>query len=152
MSSPLLMRTPKSMTNHWITTGQKKKPKKSWNLPKRYAISKDKVTTRGGKTVIKSSPTSTRWINHKPENNYTADVLPKEWDFWALYWAFQTNPAIREVTPENLLLKANKVWSMNFTRLGEMETILLEGTQGLMYTKTQGRKSDPIRECARPTC
>lgn len=33
-----------------------------------------------------------------------------------------------------------------------METILLEGTHKVSYTQRPMGKSDPIRECARPTC
>ena len=33
--------------------------------------------------VIKSNPIPTRWAVHKLENNYTTEVLPQEWKYWA---------------------------------------------------------------------
>ena len=33
--------------------------------------------------MIKSNPIPTRWAVHKLENNYTTEVLPQEWQYWA---------------------------------------------------------------------
>ena len=59
---------------------------KGWNLPKRYPISNDKQplqVSRRGITAIKSNLILTRWMMNKLENNYTTEVLPQKWNFWA---------------------------------------------------------------------
>ena len=38
---------------------------------------------RRGAITIKSNPMTAGWVTHKLENNYTTEVHPLEWTFWA---------------------------------------------------------------------
>ena len=50
---------------------------------KRYPTSKNKGEGRRSAITIKSNPIPTRRVTYKLENNYTTDVLPLLWKFWA---------------------------------------------------------------------
>ena len=82
------MRTPKShLTAEWTSV------KKSGTYQKRYATSKGKeeTTTRLEENhthnIIK--PNTPRCATNRLKNNYVTEVLPWEWEFWALWQAPQ---------------------------------------------------------------
>ena len=111
-------------------------------------------TRRRGAITIKSNLIPAGWVTYKLENNYTTEVFPKKSKFWAHVGL----PSLRdwqreEEPPENLVLKSNRVWSQEFHMTGGNRISTLGGyTQGLMYTRTQGKKQWPRKNWVRPTC
>ena len=80
---PLLTKTPKSQL-----TAEQPSTKKCWNLPKKATLHpktkrRPQWDSRRGTIMINSNLVSTRWATHKLENNYTRDIIPQEWKFWA---------------------------------------------------------------------
>ena len=70
------------------------------------------------------------------------EVLPQEWEFWASRQAPQSGGLILgEGAPEHLALKASGAWSQELHRAGGSRNSTLGGrTQGIMCTRTQGKK------------
>ena len=79
----------KITTNCWTTINNNNKmlepTKKDTSRKDLHPKTKKKPQQDGmrGTSAIKSSPIHTRWVTHKLENNYTTEVLPQEWKFWA---------------------------------------------------------------------
>ena len=69
--------------------------------------------------MIKSNPIPARRVTHRLENNYTKEVLPLLWWFWAPCQASQ--PGLQQRDREslgNLTLKASEIWLQDFHRSG----------------------------------
>ena len=140
---PLLMKTPKSqLTAKQPLTKKTLEPTKKDTLhPK--TKKKPQQDGRRGAIVIKSNPVPARWANHKLEDNYTTEVIPQEWKFWApirftSLGVWQQD----EESLKNLALKGSGVWSQDFHRTGGDGNSTLGGcTQSLMCTRTQRKKA-----------
>ena len=77
-------------------------------------------------------------MTHKLENNYTTEVLPQEGEphisIYSLgFWQQEKKP------PENLALKASLITGIP-QDWGNRNSTLGGHTQGLMRTRTQGKK------------
>ena len=68
---------------------------KCWNLPKKIPKDKGEATARWQEGCNRNSIKSKtcQVVTHKLENNYTTEVLPPEWMFWAPHWASQPEGA-----------------------------------------------------------
>ena len=56
--------------------------------------------SKRGAITIQSTPIITKWVTHKLEKNYTTEVHPLEWRFWAPHQASQPGgPATRGRIP-----------------------------------------------------
>ena len=86
VSSPLLMKT---QNHNWTTTDKKmlEPTKKDPLQPK--TKKKPQWDVRRDTVTIKSNPIPATWVTHRLENNYTTEVLPQEWKFWAPHQAPQ---------------------------------------------------------------
>ena len=83
-----LARAPESqITAEQSSTGR------HWNTPKKIPHikreGKRQWDGRRGAITIKSNPITAVWVTHKLENNYTTEVPPLEWRFWAPHQASQ---------------------------------------------------------------
>ena len=114
--------------NYWTTTDKKMlEPIKIDTLhPK---TKKPQGDSRRGAIMIKSNPIHTRWATHKPENNYTTEVLPQEWKFWAPHLAPQPGGlATGGGSPRESGFECQQGLIIEIPQDGETETLLLEGT------------------------
>lgn len=86
------------------------------NYQKWYSTHKDKkeaITRWQDECFSNISKSHTCWVTmtHKPENNYTAEVLPQEWELCAPHQTPKLGClAWKEELPEHLALKASTVW------------------------------------------
>ena len=82
-------------TNGWTTIKNKNKNKKKPLEPTKkdtlHPKTKEKPQWSGrrGTIMIKSNHIPARWVTHRLENNYTTEILPLEWTFWASCQASQ---------------------------------------------------------------
>ena len=101
---------------------------------------------RRGAITIKSNPITTRWVTHKLENNYTMEVHPLEWRFWALCQASQPGgPAMgggipRESDVEGWQDLNSGPWMQDFDSVsgGNRDSTLGDHTQSSVRIRTQG--------------
>ena len=103
-------------------------------------------STRGTIT-IKSNPITAEWVTQKLENNYTKEVHPLEWRFWAPHQASQPGDlAMGGSIPENQTLKTNRIWLQDFYRTrGNRDSTLGGHTQCSMHIRIQGKEQWPHR-------
>lgn len=95
------------------------------------------------------------WDTHTPEARYPAELLPQEWEFWALHHTLQprgpeqgrgTSRALGFEGQQSLLIVgAPQDW-------GNADFTLKGHTQSLMHMGTQGKGSNLIGSWIRPTC
>ena len=95
-----------------------------------------------GHNPEKSDPIHAGWATYKVKSNFIIEVLPPEWKFSAPHQGPQPGDlAWEEVALESLALKASRVWSQEFhTTEGSRNSTLGGYTQGLQYTRNQGKK------------
>ena len=56
-------------------------PKKIPCIQKQTNKKKPQQPGKRGAIMIKSIPIPTRWATHKPENDYTTEIIPQKWKF-----------------------------------------------------------------------
>ena len=79
----LLLRETKIPASCWITTdGAMLEPTKKYT-PRPETKEKPQPDRRRGAITVNSTSTPARWATHKLKNNWTAEVLPLLWRFWA---------------------------------------------------------------------
>ena len=129
----------KITTNCWTTINKKTGTyQKIILLPKKRKPEWDSWRT---KSVIQSNPIPTRLVTHKLENNYTTEVLPQEWEFWAPRQAPHSKGLASRGDTEHLSLKASRAWSQELHRTGGNRDSTSGGhTQGTVHTRTQRKK------------
>ena len=103
---------------------------------------------RRGSTMIKSNPIPARCVTHKLENNNTKEFLQLLWRFWTPLQASQ---------PWNLTKGLAIHWEFcpwrsvrfdyrTYTRLGETEIPILEGTNKILCSpRPKGKEQRPNR-------
>lgn len=100
--------------------------------------------------MISSNPISPRWVTHKLENNYITEVLPQEWEFWALHQTPQ--PGVQhqeEGPPEPLALKTRGAWVQELQRTGGNSSLWKVHTRFHVHWDP-GQNSESIEAWARP--
>ena len=97
-------------TNCWTAIDKKLEPTKKDILhPK--AKKKPQQGGRRGEIAIKSNLIPVRWVTHKLENNYTTEVFPLEWKFWAPRQASQPGGlATGGGAPREFSLEGQRGW------------------------------------------
>ena len=70
-------------TNCWTTIDRKTLEPTKKDNPDPKTKGKSQWDGRKGAIMIKSNPITGQWATHKLENNYTTEVLPFEWRYWA---------------------------------------------------------------------
>ena len=84
--------------------------------------------------MIKSKSILTKWATHKPENDYTTEVIPRRENSEFHVRLPSLRVLQKEESPESLAL--------NFHRTeGNRDSSLGGCTASLMCTRTQGRKA-----------
>ena len=79
----------KITTNCWTTIDIKPLEPTKKDILHQKTKKKPQQDSKRGIIVIKSNLTPPGWAIHKLENNYIAEVLPKEWKFCASHQALQ---------------------------------------------------------------
>ena len=104
--------------------------------------------------MVKSNPIPVEWVTHKLENKYITEVIPQEYELLSPKSGSPTcGYGIGRRSSENIWLwKPVASNRKDFTEPREKETPLLEGTQGLVCTRTQEKVSDFIGAWVRPSC
>ena len=100
---------------------------------------------RRGTSVIKSNPIHALWVTHKLENNYIAEVLPQEWKFWVPHQAPQPEGLqMGGGAPRESSFEGQKDLIPGIPQTEGTRNCTLRGhTQGLVCTRTQGKKQWP---------
>ena len=128
-------------TNCWTIIDRKTLELTKKDIPHPKTKDKPQWDGRRGAITIKSNPITAGWVTHKLENNYTTEVHPLEWKFWAPWQASQ--PGVwqqEEEFPENQTLKASGIWLQDFDRTGGNRDSTLGGhTQSSVCIRTQGK-------------
>ena len=129
-------------TNCWTIIDRKTLELTKKDIPHPKTKDKPQWDGRRGAITIKSNPITAGWVTHKLENNYTTEVHPLEWKFWAPWQASQ--PGVwqqEEEFPENQTLKASGIWLQDFDRTGGNRDSTLRGhTQSTVCIGTQGKE------------
>ena len=76
-------------TNCWTVIDRKTLELTKKDTPHPKTKEKLQWDGRRGAITIKSNPITAGWVTHKLKNNYTTEVHPLEWRFWALRQASQ---------------------------------------------------------------
>ena len=84
--------------------------------------------------MIKSMSIPTKWANHKPENDYTTDVVPRREDSEFHVKLPSLRVLQKEESPEGPALNIHRTEGNRDSTLGGC-------TASLMCTRTQGRKT-----------
>ena len=102
---------------------------------------------RRGATTINSNPITAGWVTHKLENNYTTEVHPLEWRFWAPCQASTWGSGNGRRNSQRI-----RLWKLvgfdcrTSSGLGETETPLLEGTHKVVCSSgPRGKEQWPYR-------
>ena len=127
-------------TNCWTIIDRKTPELTKKDTPHPKTKEKLQWDSRRGAITINSNPIAAGWVTHKLENNYTTEVHPLEWRFWAPCQASQLGVwQWEEECPGNQTLKASGIWLQDFDRTGGNRDFTLEGhTQGTVHIGTQG--------------
>ena len=87
-------------TNCWTIIDRKTLELTKKDTPHPKTKEKPQWDGRRGAITIKSNPITTGWVTHKLQNNYTTEIHPLEWRFWAPHQASQLGgPAMRGGIP-----------------------------------------------------
>ena len=125
-------------TNCWTIIDRKTLELIKKDTPHPKTKEKPQWDSRRGGITIKANLINTGWVTHKPENDYTTEVHPLEWRFWAPCQASQ--PGVwqwEEEFPENQTLKAGGIWLQDFDRIGGNRDSTLGGhTQSRVHIRT----------------
>ena len=76
-------------TNCWTVIDRKTLELTKKDTPHPKTKEKPQWDSRRGAMTIKSNPITAGWVTHKLENNYTTEVHPLEWRFWAAHQTSQ---------------------------------------------------------------
>ena len=115
---PSSYKNTKITTKCWTTIDKKmlEPTKKDTLHPKTKKKPQD---SRRGTIVIKSNLIPTEWVTNKLEDNYTTEILPQEWKFWAPHqvpqpWGLVTGRGV----PRESGFEVTRVSSQKFHRTG----------------------------------
>ena len=135
-------------TNCWTIINRKTLELTKKDTP--HLKTKEKLQWDGkrGWITIKSNPITAGWVTHKLENNYTTEVQPLEWRFWAPYQASEPGDSSnRSRNFQRIRLWRLAEFDCRTSRgLGETETPLLEGTHRVVCASgPRGKEQWPHR-------